>query len=321
MFELVPANDPSELKAHIDRCVERITSAWNADRPLYVDAIHVDALSVGSSHPMRVVRSAASSTGLKVIPVTGLDRRTAGHVAVRDFAQHAGHGVALRLNASQLPDPSTAKARIDPLLTTLAVHRGEVDLFVDLSSVESLDATLVESAMLALVARIPDLNQWRTITLAAGSFPSSLEQFAVEDWSFKRRSEWLAWRSIVAAASTARMPDYADYGVANPSLPYTGMQIASVSLRYATDDNFMVWRGRSHSRTTGGFRGMFRVCRNLCTRSEYAGRAFSAGDEEIHTRSVSSPPANLRPGNATSWRQWALSHYLELTASHFVPVP
>ena len=82
----------------------------------------------------------------------------------------------------------------------------------------------------------------------------------------------------------------------------------SASIRYTTDGNWLVVKGRNVRRY--GFEQYFELCRTLVMRQEFSGRGFSWGDQYIDDCAFE----RTGPGNATTWRKVGTNHHLTLVA-------
>jgi hypothetical protein len=80
--------------------------------------------------------------------------------------------------------------------------------------------------------------------------------------------------------------------------------IMSASIRYTTDSDWLVVKGRNVRQY--GFEQYFDLCRALVERPEYYGPAFSWGDEYIGRCAA----REVGPGNATTWRKVGTNHHI-----------
>jgi len=102
------------------------------------------------------------------------------------------------------------------------------------------------------------------------------------------------------------MPVFGDYAIAHPDPGEVDPRImkASASVRYTTEDHWIVPKGRNLR--GHGYDQFFSVCEALIERDEYSGCGFSWGDQYIWDCAH-----RLKgPGNLTTWRKVGTSHHL-----------
>jgi hypothetical protein len=150
-------------------------------------------------------------------------------------------------------------------------------------------------------------NQYASVVVLAGVFPTDLTQYQPGVAS-EPRTEWTTWwREHVTTPANERLLAFGDYTTQcaryHPSPEVPG----SVSLRYTIDDAVLVFRGRQSNNGTGlGHDQMHGHCRLLVARPDYDGAAFSWGDQRI---GCWTDPAN-GTGNAVQWRTASVVHHI-----------
>jgi len=114
-----------------------------------------------------------------------------------------------------------------------------VDLVVDFETVAATDAIYYDN----LFKRIPLIGGWRTLTVIGGSFPQDLNGFSVGEYLLPR-IEWDLWKDC-ERKNPSRKLTFGDYATLHPFLlsPFAGMN-ASASIRYTTDEHWLVMRGQ-----------------------------------------------------------------------------
>jgi Beta protein len=98
-------------------------------------------------------------------------------------------------------------------------------------------------ALLLRIAKRPR----RTVTLLSGAFPINLSHIS-PGLALAPRSDWALWQGV-NASRPVRRPSFGDYTAAHPDqhlqeIDPRFMQV-SASIRYATDDDWLIVRGRS----------------------------------------------------------------------------
>lgn len=156
-------------------------------------------------------------------------------------------------------------------------------------------------------ALLPKLGRWRTFTLASGAFPRDLAGLPV-DTHWLPRQDWQSWRrQINGSGDVTRKPTYGDYGVYHPVYLPPQFPNPSASIRYTTDDDWVVMRGEALRKEGGPGHAQYHAeAQLLCGMPEFCGRDFSAGDAYIFDKSID--PA--RPGNPKTWLQAGFNHHM-----------
>lgn len=277
-----------------------VASNWGGGYAFFDLRVRDVAVLPGAAHPVEEFFAAARERKLRLIPVTGLRRSSAFQEAVRNVVATDCRGVCVRLSREELAS-SNLKEMIDAHLMRLGVHPREADLVVDLEIVGETGFDLGE-----ICARVPYLTGWRTFTVAGSSFPQDLQDME-EGSNYVPRWEWRAWKNQICQ-DLPRLPTYGDYATLHPFLSewIPGMN-PSASIRYTTDEQWLVMRGRGiHTENSGGHQQYPALAQLLCTRSEYRGQHFSAGDKYLHDIRT----GTKHTGNPTTWLRTGVNHHL-----------
>jgi hypothetical protein len=110
------------------------------------------------------------------VPVTGLSRVRSYQTAIARTAAKDKRGVCFRLEATDFENPTELKRELYKLLTTFKITTAEADLVIDLKEIPSESATTNAFVILGMFNNLPVINEWRSLTLAAGSFPINLSE-------------------------------------------------------------------------------------------------------------------------------------------------
>jgi len=275
-----------------------LASNWG-QRRAFVDLWHLpDGLRVGSGLPaLLYLEEEARRRGVALTPVTGLGRAAEYQAAVASVVTAGQSGVCIRLVRNDLTRPSLTPD-LDALLSQLGAEQAQADLIVDLQFVG--DSIPDWNRVLRSV---PYRQRWRTLTVAAGTFPLDLTRFSVGA-HLLRRSDWLAWFHLARTASASeRRPTFADYAIQHGAYREPPERAnVSASIRYTSHENWLIMRGRALRSDNGpGSKQYHAEAKVLCSRQEFSGEDFSYGDAYIHERSVrrepsGSPETLLRAG-------------------------
>ena len=130
--------------------------------------------------------------------------------ALATGARQARRGVSLRLSLPDF-DRTNVQAAIENLLRPMADGYGECDLVIDLGTPTYVPIAIMVTIMQTLMARVPMLNQWRTVTIAGTSYPNSVANIAAP-YQLLPRHEWQAYRAFIATIGhETRIPTFGDY--------------------------------------------------------------------------------------------------------------
>lgn len=290
------------LESKISNIAEDILQLWGQD-PFFMDFWHVpaNARSYRGRDSLLLMANEARRQQLHLIPVTGLGRDPATRSAVKEVISTDGNGVCLRLFRKDLGD-AALQAQIADLLSELRIQPSQVDMIVDLQCVEQ--STRDYSS---LTCQVPFLDQWRTFTIAGGALPKDLSDFDPGK-GLHPRWEWRKWCECVQAREIPRLPSFADYTIQHPLFEEPPKGAApSASIRYTTDENWVIIRGLSVRRDdAAGYQQWPANAEILCMQPEFLGAAFSQGDRYIEETSKQT----ARPGNAESWLRAGFNHHM-----------
>lgn len=316
LFEWVP-HDLIRAKRSVDiqlaLCADTVRDAWG-ERPLFVDAALLPATlrTTGGHHVWDAF--AVEAAGRRIVPTVALDRGVDEIEAARRAAASFRAGMALRLRRADLARLRLA-SDITALVRALGTTPAEVDLILDYGLTDA-NAPGISYAL----GLIPTLAAWRTLTAVNGAFPKDLSGFRTVGTHRHPRSDWEWWRrQALATPPLARIPAYGDYLTQHPVFsPPPPRANFSASIRYAADSDWVIMRGEGVFNDGGpGFAQWPANAQMLCFEPEYAGPAYSAGDQYISTMAAQT----AKPGNAESWLRAGLSRHLTLTARQVAALP
>lgn len=193
------------------------------------------------------------------------------------------------------------------VLSEMELSPNEVDIVLDFGSILPGQEAGLALATRAIINDFPRIAEWRTMTLAAGSFPESLSSMSARTKTTHPRADWSLWSEVRQDNSVRRVPAFGDYAVEHPGLAeeiepwkYT----ISGQLRYTTTDDWILYKGVSTKADgTGEFR---QICEDMTQRSEFMGADFSWGDTYI----AACASGQGSTGNAPTWRRIGFSHHL-----------
>lgn len=300
------------LKDHLDGFVKQALKAWG-NAPALVDLGEVDETArVGKVHPVEHLMTVARAVGLKLVPVTGLDRDADYNQAVARSVAVGTKRACIRLRRVDLFDDAGLARSLPALLKTIGCTPATADLVCDLRDID--DEGLLAMALPGVLAVIPNLSSWRTFTLAGCGFPESVASIKIDtDGDFPRR-EWSLWNTILASSDLPRKPGFGDYGVVHWSSRVDDVNPAMLpiyaNIRYTLDDRWYVVRGdllRSRQGRTGRGYGQYKdLAAQVVAHSEFMGKDYSAGDGHLDRCAV----ATEKHGSPEYWLRAGTNHHL-----------
>lgn len=299
-------------EAHVGDVAARIERCWGKDRRIFIDAgLLSEEDRIADRHPLAVVLDSARDVGITAVPVTGLGRGDAYDAAVAEALAADGRGICLRLEGEDLEEPEDLPEILAGVVSTLGLTAEDVDLVLDFGPISAEQRWTAATARL-LLAALPDVESWRTLTLLASSFPVDLSGVDGNSIGLISRAEWLVWQSLHARRDRlSRLPTFGDYGISHPVPREVDPRIIqrSAAIRYTTDDEFLIVKGRSIR--LHGPEQHYDLAAELVARPEFHGDGFSWGDSYIAARAR----RESGTGNGMTWRKAGTSQHLAFVAS------
>jgi hypothetical protein len=300
------------VEAHVAGIGERIARSWGAERRIFLDAgLLASEDLIEGRHPLAIVLTEARQLDLACLPVAGLARGADYERAVAEAISADGRGACLRLESEDLEEPDDLPEALRTALEALGLAAEEVDLILDLGPIFAEQRWTAATARLILAA-VPDPEIWRSLTLLASSFPLDLSALEGDSIGLLPRAEWTIWRALYARRERlARMPSFGDYAISHPAPREVDPRLIqrSASIRYTTDEEFLIVKGRSIR--LHGPEQHYDLSARLLARPEFHGEDFSWGDSYIAARARREPG----PGNGSTWRKAGTSQHLAFLTS------
>ena len=318
LIELVPENFlRKDTKGHVfslditevvNRVAGHLYQSWG-ERPLFLDLwlVPADTLKSGPSNFFAMLGQHAATLGLSLIPVTGIDRNLRYQSSVQAVIDTHRQGACLRLSEDDLKRPNLAKD-INALLAKLRLPLESVDLLVDFQIVTQSSPKINSVCKL-----IPDIGKWRNFMIASGAFPENLSSLGKNDIHRIERTDWKYWRDqIEGQSSLPRTPNFSDFTIQHAVyVKRKGHSRYSASIRYTTDDNWIIMRGEDVFKEDGpGFGQWPAQAVLLCDLPEYCQQTFSAGDKYIKEMSLQCE----QTGSMVTWLTAGINHHITFTA-------
>jgi Beta protein len=167
--------------------------------PFFLDLRHVAveiSRSHGRVHALEYLAEIGRSYKLAVVPVTGLFRSQEYQLAVAAVVKSDKRGICLRLTPAEILEAGFSQG-IRTFLKSLRLNEDSVHLLVDYEASDP-----AEPSVQSVLASVPDLNKWQTLSVASGAFPPDLQGFQPGNRKIPR-SDWLAWKKRYRTPRTA----------------------------------------------------------------------------------------------------------------------
>lgn len=277
--------------------------------PLFIDVELLSAKLISNQveHPLWEFSEAARNRGLRIIPVTGLNRSQDHQAAVAKAIMADSRGVCVRLSEPDLSKKSLER-ELQRLLVSLNVEPNQVDILVDLKLIGEHPVRLID-----LSKRLPLLSSWRTFTVASGAFPKDLSDLEKNRQHQLTRSDWLNWfNQVKRGPALPRRPSFSDYTIQHPHYsPPRDVSNISASIRYTADQYWVIMRGEGVLNDKGpGYAQYWANAQLLSDRPEFSGPSFSQGDDYIYKMGQQT----AKTGNARTWLEAGINHHLTFVA-------
>ena len=202
---------------------------------------------------------------------------------------------------------------INEIVNDFEVEIANTSLLLDLGQISNNNFNvLVSAASLAIKSLRTNVAQWKHVIVASGSFPENLSGIPSSESEHKiPRYEWDAWNALIEVPELKRIK-YSDYGT--KAAIYSDVNFpGSVSLKYSSIDNYIIYRGELTSNHPDGHRQFINHSKNLVRIPEYSGSDFSWADGKYYELSLKD--IDESPGNSTNWVQYSQNHHITLIHS------
>lgn len=223
--------------------VQRLAAVW--DLPLAIDGLF-NFSATGTTTAFVATVNGLRAAGLIVSPSTETDVDPA-------YAQAVGNLVTARHPYVVVKVPVGELAGVGAWVASRGWTPNNVDLVISAGYVaEYPPRDFAAFVAHSIRSTLPLRGAWRSITLASASAPKDYSGLAAGRNEVPRRC-WALWQNTHNAVEDIHL-DFGDYAIAHPDLqepPGVAMVRASVSVRYAVDDNWIVLKGRPTTGASG----------------------------------------------------------------------
>ncbi|MCC8444768.1 beta family protein [Xanthomonas cannabis] len=310
------------LDEHLSQFGKRLSRNWKAR--CFVDSPYIDGAATVASgtHHLEHIFSLARSEDCVAVPVVGIERDIAYKNAVAAIVAMDRRGACIRLS----PDDFTPgiSIKISTLLNAIGVTFSECDLIIDANDDISGSPNSQAVVWSAQIASLPQLSDWRSLTVAGGSFPASLAPASLyRPYKDIERKEWLAYKELLKIRLD-RVPTFGDYSATSPKTFEMDPRLMdpNAKVKYTHGDHWRVVVGNQVKRN--GRSQYETLCQTLINSlgSGWPGPTYSHGDEFIHDCA-----AGKGNGGSSTWPTVTTSHHAAAAVRNiailfgFSPVP
>lgn len=282
--------------------VQKIAQAWA--QPIALDGL----FNFGETGAVTDFVSLASNlrlAGLTVIPSVACEADQRYITAANRFIGARQPRVVVKVTFRQL---QTLQAWIN----TQGWQPNNIDLIIHAGHVAGYDTTEFSGyALHAIQNNLPN-KAWRSVTLAGSSAPKDMSALQVGR-NLVPRLDWALWQNIHGHVNFQL--DYGDYGISHPDLtepPGAAMARATVSVRYAVDNDWIVIKGRSTSGVSGQpmHTQYWNHAKALHREAQFGGVVGCWADTRI--AQIAAQATSARSGSRPKWVEIGVNRHLSL---------
>jgi hypothetical protein len=274
---------------------------------VWVDLGHLERIF--SAHDVvelvRVMRQQRELAHHAVVPVirTSMKRPVIDEIVAWGMA--GGSGICIRVDGlTSLLEKSTLVSQI-AAQSNLDVNN--IDVILD---AQDLPLAVSHEEMRET---LPLVHLARTWAVLSGTFPSSITSMTPDSYEHRRdRREWTAWREEIEQPGEWRRPVFGDYAtqpaIYSPSPAFPG----SPTVRYTTEDGYIILRGRGGYGETGAdFSQFIGHARFLRQQPYFRSVIDTLGDDYVDRIGT----GQSGTGNLSSWRVASLQRHVRVVAA------
>jgi hypothetical protein len=299
------------IDEHLFPFAKRVKEKWGG-KECFVDIRHVETSSSMSDgqHPATFVFTDLRLKGVLATPVIGMNLDSTYQGAIHKVVTEDGRGLCIRVKIEEVVKVNF-NSSIQNLISTYCLAIEQCDLIIDLRAPNFEPIDGFAGLLSNVIAKLPNLNLWRSITIVSTSFPSTLSGIN-PGLLIIPRNEWRLYKLLVTNLKKlgARLPSFGDYAINHPDQLQMDMRLMkpNASVRYTINDDWLIAKGKNVR--DYGYAQYEDLCRMVIESNYYSGQGFSAGDEYI----LSCANKIASTGNLTTWRWVGTNHHIEMVA-------
>jgi hypothetical protein len=284
-----------------------IVAAW-ATRPMALDGtFHCDV--TGSPHLYNAMFDHIGKGKVDLIPSIDFNASAPYLTVVQKLKDRYSSGLIVKAKPNQLQN-------VGAWIASQGWQPSEIDLVVYLTEIGGYDPDMLEPVVVqGIKTHIPNPSPWRSITLSASAAPKDMSNLKAGRNEVPR-NEWRVWSGV--SNNVPYQVDYADFASVHPDLtdpPGYVMATATVSVRYATDDYWIVIKGKPTTGKTGQkMTPQYRAhAKTLVADAKFGGLVGCWSDGKIQ-QIAKSTSATGGAGGRAEWVCYGVSRHISLVA-------
>lgn len=295
------------LDDHLANFGDRLLAKWAA-RSCFVDSPYIDgtACIANGQHHLLFVFDRARAVGCVATPVTGLQRPAQYQSAVAQISAIDQYGICLRLELEDFD--ANLPQNLNALMTTLGSTPQTVDMVIDMKDQGASAPSAQAHLLFGLLSQV-NSQPWRTITIAATSFPAALGAATYRPHGRSPRREWLAYKELLQMLPPeARKPTFGDYATSHPATFEMDPRMLdpNAKIKYTLEDEWIIFVGQQVRRFG---RGQYQtLCRDIIAFLPpfFHGAPYSWGDSYIENCATGVEGT----GGTSTWPSVATNHHV-----------
>lgn len=284
---------------------QRMTTQLNGF-PIALDGTY-NFDSTGSAAAFTALFHGLGSNNIPITPAISTDSDPAYIAAASALIGQYAPGLVLQTPIATLPSVLNWVVQIQ------GWNPSDVDLIVDAGGVAQHDPALFANYLSHTISsNIPSNHPWRTVTLHCWSAPQDHGPLSYGR-NIVPRNDWRVWEQV--RQQVPFQIDYSDSGHVHPSLeevPGYAMANATVSVRYAIDNSWLIYKGVATTGPNGvSMRTQYQNhAQNLIAEPSFGGLNGCWGDSRISHYATTTGGTGGRP----QWAAILLNRHISLVS-------
>ncbi|MBI5430733.1 MAG: beta family protein [Nitrosomonadales bacterium] len=291
------------VQEHVETFPKRLLAKWGKRKALIDIHNSLESASMdGGARVIDFIFAELRKNGCIAVPVVKLSRTEEFTKLVKHIVNEDKIGVCIRITLPELMSIEL-NSKMQGLVHYLGLNFSQVDLVIDLEQPKSFEPyPAFSKALTNAIGKIADLNNFRSLTLAATSVQLSAIKKPGGELT---RHEWGLYQQLATDLKGIRVPSFGDYAIESPEFLELDMRHVKPAgkIVYTGDGVWFVPKGTA-------FRGnesqMTVHCQSIVDSVHWCGSGYSSGDKRI-SDTLSGAEGT---GNLTVWKQVGVSHHL-----------
>lgn len=300
------------IDQHLNNYAQKIEQSWGQGADIFLDFLQLEnEFMENGGHCFSSILETCRDLGVVAIPVTGFGRSRDYQTAVCEAVETDNNGVCVRIANSDIIDLRRNPSSLVQLVQSLDSEPESTDIILDFGFMQDNQSATFALAVESSINGLPELNAWRTISVAATGMPPDSSGITSNSIEIVPRTEWGVWCSL--RSSFRRVPTFADYAIKHPDHPQIDMRLIGGRIAgkiwYTLTDDWLITKGTSLRRS--GYEQFQQLAEQIVAHEGFCGADFSWGDQFI----VDCANGEAGTGNLTSWVKAGTNHHLEFVTN------